>query len=207
MQSYSKKDIIEKQKEERIKTFKTTRNFRCFGCRGELIEHIADDCNFLIRSDCCCNCICKPDYIICHNHELYCISCHDDEEDYYICPKCNRYYMACPNCSDEEKVVLCQFLGHNGLTKQEEQIYCLDNIPIEILNYCKKIGEKTYQVCESNDKLNKFENDNHQLNYCVEDKIIFYFEVEGWLPTGYDGGMFHYWKCLECGTKYAPSDK
>lgn len=200
----------------RLKYYKN-KNFKCVKCNGKLIYHNPDVCEDICGE-------------IDEEKDLYCISTHDNDEEYYICDKCRYYYLCCPECSTEDEKILCQFWGYHGCDKDRKRYRFTNKFLIEkILNdlpHLKKFKEKnilsfceddinnideSYNINEIIYKLEKekrigFYTNGGMFSYDVSDLNLEYFDITDRCPTGLDGGYCHFWKCKNCGKFYTDTD-
>lgn len=164
---------------------------------------------------------CKNENGIYHNN--WCISDHNNGEEYYFCSNCKYVYQSCPKCSNDCEIILCQFVGFNGMFICSIKYRLVNAILINeflkelpdfqkylkngilefdvagrYIDYINQLDKKFIEI------LNKIEKKIEKpcCKYSTVDLNLEYFNVSDCYPTGVFCYFFHYWKCKNCKTVY-----
>jgi len=174
----------------------------CDICKGELI---LDECGDGAGDDI--------------TEGVCCITQHRYNERLYFCGRCDAYYIECGLCN-----TYCQFIGHQGFFARQVQgrfteDACLTykGYDYEVdYGYLTRLYDKDVKAYFINyiEDLDKEECDDTNI-FDTSDMNIRYFPLLSnigdmtirWLPTGPDGGWYHYWYCNGCGIYYKLTDK
>ncbi len=133
-----------------MKNYKKHKEVKCLKCGNETYHHSIeedDDCEKI------------------NNFGLWCISVHDDDDEWYVCKnsKCGCFHMRCPKCTknneNNKNIQLCKLMGHCGIfrgknyesSRHRYRIPKLELIANEyIRDEIKKVCLEENKDCENN---------------------------------------------------------
>lgn len=104
--------------------FSSPDDVKCQCCGGETTYHVAEECEDEPTTGRACSRstldVRKEDEPINRVRDVWCISNHEDDDNWFICRNCCSFHLQCPRCPG---VQLCRFLGFEGYFERE----CFNN--------------------------------------------------------------------------------
>lgn len=145
------------------------------------------------------------------SNKFNCISVHCDGETCFYCLDCRIVCVLHTDCG-----TFCKFVGYDYV--EDEDLYRPNNLnEVDSYYFHTETIEKYEQIfceCMSNEEIKKqwdlLKDETSECPFRIEryvgDMNLYHFEMND-CPTGEDGGLCHYWKCMKCFKIMSLSDK